>query len=177
MLLSNLRVRLHFQQEAKANNDVIKNLQHNAYPWTIILDRLFTISTLYNLTSYLTIFPNSPHIQISARGILWVGLENKRCNTIVEKNVKTIDDSKQNLKITQKKLMQKRKKKHNIAYSYVTNNVIGIVYDKELMFCRYVDVRELCMCELLFWINTTLNHINMRPLFPKYEGSYMIYRP
>lgn len=46
--------------------------------------------------------------------------------------------------------MQKRKKKHNIAYSYVTNNVIGIVYDKELMFCRYVDVRELCMCELLF---------------------------
>jgi hypothetical protein len=127
-----------------------------------------------------TILSNSPHIQISARGIVWVSLEKGRYNTIVEeKGKETIIDVKQNLKTTKKNpcWIEKQRKKHNIAYIYVTDNDTKFVSGKELMFCRYVNVRELCIRELLFWVNTTLKHINMRTFPLRYEDSNLIHRP
>ena len=46
-----------------------------------------------------------------------------------------------------------------------------------MIFGGYLKVRESLSTRVIIWVNTILNHIDIRAILPTHEGSCMVYRP
>ena len=46
-----------------------------------------------------------------------------------------------------------------------------------MIFGGYLKVTESLSTQVIIWVNTILNHIDIRAILPTHEGSCIIYRP